>query len=58
MMKCFVQTRFIDMIRVMFSAIYLKSYFPKVWKVEYIILANNNACYYGGKGGHCSNTNF
>ena len=54
-MKCFVQTRFIYIIRVMFSAIYLKSYFPKVWKVEYIILANNN---YGGKGGHCSNANF
>ena len=37
MIKCFVHTRFIDIIRAIFNAIYLKSYFPKLWKVGYII---------------------
>ena len=37
MIKCFVHTRFIDIIRAIFNAIYLKSYFPKLWKVGHII---------------------
>ena len=37
MIKCFVHTRFIDIIRAIFNAIYSKSYFPKLWKVGYII---------------------
>ena len=38
MIKCFVHIRFIDIIKAIFNAIYLKSYFPKLWKVGYIIL--------------------
>ena len=37
MIKYFVHTRFIDIIRVIFNAIYSKSYFSKLWKVGYII---------------------
>ena len=37
MIKCFVHTRFIDIIRAIFSANYSKLYFPKLWKVGYII---------------------
>ena len=37
MSKCFVNTRLIDIIRAIFSAIYLKSYVPKLWEVGYII---------------------
>ena len=32
-----MHTRFIDIIRAIFNAIYSKSYFPKLWKVGYII---------------------
>ena len=31
MIKCFVHTRIIDIIRAIFNAIYSKSYFPKSW---------------------------
>ena len=37
MIKCFVHTRFIDIIRAMFYPIYSESYFPKLRKVGYII---------------------
>ena len=37
MIKCFVHTGFIDIIRAIFNAIYSKSYFLKLWKVGYII---------------------
>ena len=37
MIKCFVHTRFIDIIRAIFNAIYSRSYLPKLWKVGYII---------------------
>ena len=37
MINFFVHTRFIDVIRAIFNAIYSKSYFPKLWKVGYII---------------------
>ena len=37
MIKCFVHTRFIDIIRAIFNAIYSKPYFPKLWKIGYII---------------------
>ena len=37
MIKCFLHTRFIDVIRAIFNAIHLKSYFSKLWKVRYII---------------------
>ena len=37
MIKCFVHTTSIDIIRAIFNAIYSKSYFPKLWKVGYII---------------------
>ena len=37
MIKYFVHTRFVDIIRAIFNAIYSKSYFPKLWKIGYII---------------------
>ena len=36
MIKCFVQTRFVDVVRDLFNAILTKSYFPKLWKINYI----------------------
>ena len=47
MIKCFVHTRFIDIVRAIFNAIYLKSYFPKLWKVGYIIpIFKSDDCFY------------
>ena len=37
MTKCFVHTRFINIIRAIFNVIYLNSYFPKLWKIGHII---------------------
>ena len=37
MIKCFLHTRFTDIIRAIFNVIYLQSYFSKLWKVGYII---------------------
>ena len=34
--KCFVQTRFVDVVRDLFDAILTKTYFPKLWKINYI----------------------
>ena len=36
MIKCFVQTRFVDVVRDLFNAILTKTYFPKLWKINYI----------------------
>ena len=36
MIKCFVQTRFVDVVRDLFNAILAKTYFPKLWKINYI----------------------
>ena len=36
MIKCFVQTRFVDVVRDLFNAILTKIYFPKLWKINYI----------------------
>ena len=38
MIKCLVKTRFINVVRSLFNAICLKSYFPKLWKISYITL--------------------
>ena len=34
MIKCLVKTKFINVVRSLFNAICLKSYFPKLWKVS------------------------
>ena len=36
MLKCLVKTKFINVVRSLFNAICLKSYFPKLWKISYI----------------------
>ena len=36
MIKCFVQTRFVDVVRDLFNAILTKTFFPKFWKINYI----------------------
>ena len=36
MIKCFVQTMFVDVVRDLFDAILTKTYFPKLWKINYI----------------------
>ena len=36
MIKCFVQTRFVDVVRDLFNAILTKTRFPKLWKINYI----------------------
>ena len=36
MIKGFVQTRFVDVVRDLFNAILTKAYFPKLWKINYI----------------------
>ena len=36
MIKCLVKTKFINVVRSLFNAICLKSYFPKLWKISYI----------------------
>ena len=36
MIECFGQTRFVDVVRDLFNAILTKTYFPKLWKINYI----------------------
>ena len=36
MIRCFVQTRFVDVLKDLFNAILTKTYFPKLWKINYI----------------------